>query len=216
MLPCEFTHHAPGAATPLLPLTAMQKLRIRFGTGRQRMVLERWTNPKPQRRTRSPRYGVPSCRGKPAGVAKRPRERPPTRNPYRHDSQLCRRCPAQRNPLQLHALLPALARHVGVLATEAKERAAQHAWAMETEMVSTLVEVYVCEASAAADPGRSLLQVRLPIRRPHQCVRVKEYEETTEPETFYQRRCVHVGVDSSTCAGGERGGFVSHTGRVVP
>jgi hypothetical protein len=33
------------------------------------MALERWTNPKPQRRTRSPRNGVPSCRGKSAGVA---------------------------------------------------------------------------------------------------------------------------------------------------
>jgi hypothetical protein len=50
----------------------MQKLRIvtlGFGTARQKMVLERWTNPKPQRRTRSPRYGIPSSRGKPAGVA---------------------------------------------------------------------------------------------------------------------------------------------------
>jgi hypothetical protein len=27
-------------------------------------ILERWTSPKPQRRTRSPRYGVPSCKGK--------------------------------------------------------------------------------------------------------------------------------------------------------
>jgi hypothetical protein len=43
--------------------TAMKQLRIvtlGFGTARQRMVLERWTNPKPQRRTRSPRYRVPS------------------------------------------------------------------------------------------------------------------------------------------------------------
>jgi hypothetical protein len=43
------------------------------GTGRQIMVLERWTNPKPRRRTCSPRYGVPPCRGESAGVAKRPR-----------------------------------------------------------------------------------------------------------------------------------------------
>jgi hypothetical protein len=66
--------------------TDAQSLRIvsiRFGTGRQKMVLERWTKPKPQRRTCSPRYGVPSCRGKSAGVAHRPRERPPTRNPTR-------------------------------------------------------------------------------------------------------------------------------------
>jgi hypothetical protein len=64
---------------------ATNKLRIvtcGFGTARQKMALERWTNPKPQRSTRSPRYGVPSCRGESAGVAKRPRERPPTRNPY--------------------------------------------------------------------------------------------------------------------------------------
>jgi hypothetical protein len=50
----------------------LQKLRIvtlSFGTARQRMVLERWTNPNPQRRTRSPRYEVPSCRRKSAGVA---------------------------------------------------------------------------------------------------------------------------------------------------
>jgi hypothetical protein len=60
----------------------VQKWRIvimlRFGTGRQRMGLERWTNPKLSRRTCSPRYGLPSCRGISAGVAKRPRERSPT------------------------------------------------------------------------------------------------------------------------------------------
>jgi hypothetical protein len=55
--------------------------RFGFGTARQRVALERWTNPKPQRRARSLRYGVPSCRGKSARVAKRPRERSPTRNP---------------------------------------------------------------------------------------------------------------------------------------
>ena len=54
---------------------------VTLGSARQKMGLERWTNPKPQRRTCSPQYGVPSCRGKPAGVAKRPRERSPTRNP---------------------------------------------------------------------------------------------------------------------------------------
>jgi hypothetical protein len=39
--------------------TAMQQLRIvtlGFGTARQRMALERWTNPKPQRRTCSAQY----------------------------------------------------------------------------------------------------------------------------------------------------------------
>jgi hypothetical protein len=43
--------------------TATQKLRIVTGglaRARQRTVLERWTNPKPQGRTRSPRYRVPS------------------------------------------------------------------------------------------------------------------------------------------------------------
>jgi hypothetical protein len=81
----------------------MQKLRIvtlRFGTARQKMALERWTNPKPQRRARwglGPRYGVPSCRGKSAGVAKRPREPSPTRKPYSHDSL---------NGVTHHAVLP--------------------------------------------------------------------------------------------------------------
>jgi hypothetical protein len=66
----------------------LKKLRIvtiGFGTGRQRTVLERWTNPKLSRRTCTCEYGLPSCPGKAAGVAKRPRERPP-RNPHRHDS----------------------------------------------------------------------------------------------------------------------------------
>jgi hypothetical protein len=75
------------------------------------MALERWTYPKRSRRTSSPRCGLHSSRGKPAGGAKRPREhishpksvtirklpptagrqpahlKSPTRNPYRHDSQ---------------------------------------------------------------------------------------------------------------------------------
>jgi hypothetical protein len=52
------------------------------GTRRDRKwSFERWTHTKPERRTCSLRYGVPSCRGKSAGVAKRPRERSPTRNP---------------------------------------------------------------------------------------------------------------------------------------
>jgi hypothetical protein len=64
--------------------TAKQKLRIvtsGFGTGRQKMALERWTNPKRPRRTCSPRHGLQSCRRKSAGVAKRPRERSRPRNP---------------------------------------------------------------------------------------------------------------------------------------
>jgi hypothetical protein len=36
--------------------------------------------------------GLQSWRGESAGVARRPRERPPTRNPSRHDSQLPHRC----------------------------------------------------------------------------------------------------------------------------
>jgi hypothetical protein len=50
---------------------------------RQKLVLERWTNPKLPRRTCSCEYGLQSCRGKSAGSAKRPRERSPTRNPLR-------------------------------------------------------------------------------------------------------------------------------------
>jgi hypothetical protein len=44
----------------------MQKLRIvtpRFGTGRQKLVLERWTNPKLPRRTCTCEHGLQSCRG---------------------------------------------------------------------------------------------------------------------------------------------------------
>jgi hypothetical protein len=43
------------------------------------------------RRTCSPRYGLQSCGGKSAGVAKPPHERSATRNRYRYDSQLFRR-----------------------------------------------------------------------------------------------------------------------------
>jgi hypothetical protein len=49
-----------------------------FGTGRQKMVLERGTPPKLSRRTCSPRYGLQSWRRISASVAKRPRERSPT------------------------------------------------------------------------------------------------------------------------------------------
>ena len=44
--------------------TAMKKSRIvtlRFGTARQKMALERWTNPILSRRTRILRYWVPAC-----------------------------------------------------------------------------------------------------------------------------------------------------------
>jgi hypothetical protein len=62
-----------------------EKLRIGtlgFGTGRQKRLLERWMNPKLARRACPCEHGLPSCRGNWAGVAKRPRERSPTRNPY--------------------------------------------------------------------------------------------------------------------------------------
>jgi hypothetical protein len=52
----------------------MHKLRIArsgFGTARQETALERGTSRKLPRRTCSPRYGLQSWRGKPAGVAKR-------------------------------------------------------------------------------------------------------------------------------------------------
>jgi hypothetical protein len=42
--------------------------------GRQKMALERWTNPKQSRRMCTCEYGLQSCSGKSAGVAKRPRE----------------------------------------------------------------------------------------------------------------------------------------------
>jgi hypothetical protein len=70
-------------------LTATQKLRIvtvRLGTGRQKMVLERWTNPTLSRRTCTCEYGLRSYRGKSAGVTKPPREPSPIRNPSRYDS----------------------------------------------------------------------------------------------------------------------------------
>ena len=57
-----------------------EKLRIatlKFGTGAHKMVLERGTNPKRSRRTCTCEYGLQSCRGKSAGVARRPRERNP-------------------------------------------------------------------------------------------------------------------------------------------
>jgi hypothetical protein len=73
------------SATPVGdPPTAMEKVANRnaswVGKGRQRMVLERWTNPKRSRRACTCEYGLQSCRGQSAGVAKRPRERSPTRN----------------------------------------------------------------------------------------------------------------------------------------
>jgi hypothetical protein len=48
---------------------------VQFGTGRQKLVLERGTKPKLSRRACTCEYGLQSCRGESAGVAKRPRER---------------------------------------------------------------------------------------------------------------------------------------------
>jgi hypothetical protein len=62
-----------------------------FGVGRQRMAVERGATPRIPRRTCSPRYGLQSCRGKSAGVAKRPRE------PY-HPPQT-----APLSPLLIHS-----------------------------------------------------------------------------------------------------------------
>jgi hypothetical protein len=73
-----------GGSESMYLRAAMETLRIGrlgFGTGRQRMVLERWTNPKLSRRACTCEYGLQSCRGKSAGVAKWPRERFHTRKP---------------------------------------------------------------------------------------------------------------------------------------
>jgi hypothetical protein len=59
-------------------LQRCNKLRIErlgFGAGRQETVLERETNPKISRRACTCEYGLLSCRGESAGIAKRPRER---------------------------------------------------------------------------------------------------------------------------------------------
>jgi hypothetical protein len=97
------TTSKPRAHEPNAQHTAMQKLRIvtlqvlvRFGTGRQKTVLERWTKPIRSRRTcSSPWYGLQSCwRGKSAGVTKRPREVISHPNPHQSDSQLVHRCTA--------------------------------------------------------------------------------------------------------------------------
>jgi hypothetical protein len=64
------------------------------------------------------------------GVAKRPRERSPTRNPTRYDSQLLHRCmrPARH---RAHALTATLARHlVSILPPSVADRVhlAHNAW----------------------------------------------------------------------------------------
>jgi hypothetical protein len=68
--------HPPLASPYPVRPPAMHKVANRngFGTGRQKMALGRWTNPKLSRRTCTCEYGLQSRRGKSAGVAKRPRE----------------------------------------------------------------------------------------------------------------------------------------------
>jgi hypothetical protein len=71
-----------------------------FGSGGDRNCsFGRGANPKLSRRTCTCENGLQSCRGKSAGVAKRPREpgESPIRNPYRYDSQLFRRCELSLN-----------------------------------------------------------------------------------------------------------------------
>jgi hypothetical protein len=63
--------------------TRLRIVVLRFGTARQKMHLERWTNPNRSRRTSSPQYGLRPCRGESAGVAKRPRDLISHRNPQR-------------------------------------------------------------------------------------------------------------------------------------
>ena len=67
---------------------------VRFGTGRQKMAHERWTNPKVSRRTCARESGQQPCRGKSAGVAKRPQSSSPPRNPSPVPSRpfLCLAC----------------------------------------------------------------------------------------------------------------------------
>jgi hypothetical protein len=76
--------------------TCLRTVTVRVCHGATKMLLERWTDPTLSRRTCKCEYGLQSCRGKLASVAKRPRERSPTRNPQRYDSQLLRRCRAPR------------------------------------------------------------------------------------------------------------------------
>jgi hypothetical protein len=56
---------------------------VGFGAARQKLALERWTNPKRLRRTCTCESGLQACRGKSAGVAKRPRvSSSAPRNPF--------------------------------------------------------------------------------------------------------------------------------------
>jgi hypothetical protein len=64
---------------PAVDVQRWGKLRIvalRFGTGRQKMALERVTNPKLSRRACTCEYGLQPCRGKSEGVASDPTRSP--------------------------------------------------------------------------------------------------------------------------------------------
>ena len=58
-----------------------------IGFGTEKLALERGTNPKLSRRMCTCEYGLQSCRGKSAGVAKRPRELSPSEIPHVNDLQ---------------------------------------------------------------------------------------------------------------------------------
>jgi hypothetical protein len=77
---------------PPLPLSDAKKSRIAtvgFGTAQQKMVLERWTNPKLSSHTCTCEYGLNSWRGESAGVAS---ERSPTEIPHDTIRKLLHRC----------------------------------------------------------------------------------------------------------------------------
>jgi hypothetical protein len=82
----------------------MQQSRIvtlGFGTGRQKMALERWTNPTLSRRTCTCEYGLQFGGGKSAGFAKQPRERspPPPKSLPLTIRTLLHRCTSGKKPL---------------------------------------------------------------------------------------------------------------------
>jgi hypothetical protein len=91
-------HHALPAVrrTAYQRCTSCESLRYGLGRGNREWPLNDGQNPKLSRRTCTWAYGLQSCRGESAGVAKRSREL--TRNPYpqratiRNDSQLLHRC----------------------------------------------------------------------------------------------------------------------------
>jgi hypothetical protein len=63
----QHARHALQGVEPRPP-DIQRIVTLRFGTGRQRMGLERWTNPKLSRRACTCEYRLRSCRGKSAGL----------------------------------------------------------------------------------------------------------------------------------------------------